>query len=98
MEEYEGAPHPPSRHPPAEVSEVKAKEDKEVTFWYSTGDATSSNTKDDIDMELISLDRFFAQVGHSCIFSASRLVLRTLGGLALCYCVAFRVLGAEVLL
>lgn len=56
----EGVTRPPSQ--PQAAGGTKLKGGKEVTFWYSTGDTRSSNTRDDIDMELISLDRFFGQV------------------------------------
>lgn len=57
MEESEGLTRPPSQ--PEEEGDRKLKG---VAFWYSTGDTRSSNTKDDIDVELISLDKFFGQV------------------------------------
>ncbi|CAM9132293.1 unnamed protein product [Scytosiphon promiscuus] len=39
-----------------------AKDGKEVTFWYSTGDCASANTMEDVDMELMSIGRFFGQL------------------------------------
>ncbi|CAN0021537.1 unnamed protein product, partial [Ectocarpus fasciculatus] len=35
---------------------------KEMTFWFSTSDCDSRNTMDDVDVEIISLDRFFGQL------------------------------------
>ena len=61
MDDSEGCTRPPRQ--PQEAGDRKVTGDKDVTFWYSTGDTRSMNTKNDIDVELISLDKFFGQVG-----------------------------------
>lgn len=67
-EESEGATRPPAQPEPTGDGKPKDDKDKEITFWYSTGDTRSTNTKDDIDMELISLGRFFGQVRGGAMF------------------------------
>ena len=55
-DDSEGLTRPPSQ--PREAGDRKLKGAKCATFWYSTGDSRSMNTKDDLDMELTSLDKF----------------------------------------
>ncbi|CAM9559055.1 unnamed protein product [Ectocarpus sp. 13 AM-2016] len=51
----------PSSSSPALSPEGSGKA-KEITFWYSTSDCDSRNTVDDVDVEIISLGRFFGQL------------------------------------
>ncbi|CAM9242941.1 unnamed protein product [Ectocarpus sp. 12 AP-2014] len=51
----------PSSSSPALSSEGGGK-GKEITFWYSTSNCDSRNTVDDVDVEIISLGRFFGQL------------------------------------
>eukprot|EP00903_Cladosiphon_okamuranus_P020580 g18891.t1 len=59
-EESEGFTRPPSQL--QEAGDGKQTVEKDAAFWYSTGDTRSSNTKDDMDMELVSLDKFFSSL------------------------------------
>lgn len=65
-EESEGLTRPPSQ--PQQAGDGKLKAEKDTTFWYSTGDTRSSNTKDDMDMELVSLDKFVGSVRRIFLF------------------------------
>ncbi|CBJ26973.1 hypothetical protein Esi_0051_0060 [Ectocarpus siliculosus] len=51
----------PSSSSPA-LSPKGSGKGKEITFWYSTSNCDSRNTVDDVDLEIISLGRFFGQL------------------------------------
>ncbi|CAN0256965.1 unnamed protein product, partial [Ectocarpus sp. 8 AP-2014] len=51
----------PSSSSPA-LSPKDSGKGKEITFWYSTSNCDSRNTVDDVDLEIISLGRFFGQL------------------------------------
>ncbi|CAN0544227.1 unnamed protein product, partial [Ectocarpus sp. 12 AP-2014] len=51
----------PSSSSPA-LSPKGSGKGKEITFWYSTSNCDSRNTMDDVDVEIISLGRFFGQL------------------------------------
>ncbi|CAM9251672.1 unnamed protein product [Ectocarpus sp. 4 AP-2014] len=51
----------PSSSSPA-LSPKSSGKGKEITFWYSTSNCDSRNTMHDVDVEIISLGRFFGQL------------------------------------
>eukprot|EP00752_Nemacystus_decipiens_P007837 g7002.t1 len=82
VEDSAGLTRPPGQ--PEEAGDRKLKGGKDATFWYSTGDTRSMNTKNDIDVELVSLDKFFGhllrsemngvETLHSMLFEDLRLI------------------------
>ncbi|CAN0384356.1 unnamed protein product, partial [Laminaria digitata] len=56
------AGQPTARRPRSPAAPYDEAFPFEETFWYSTSNSTAPNTVEDIDVELISLDRFLAQV------------------------------------
>eukprot|EP00904_Undaria_pinnatifida_P005604 jgi/Undpi1/2173/HiC_scaffold_12.g05559.m1 len=57
-----GSTGKPTRRPKSPAVPYDEAFPLEETFWFSTSNSTTRNTVEDIDVELISLDRFLAQL------------------------------------